>query len=127
MPTIGSVTKTIRISPEDLGVIEGLMEDGATWSGAVHKLCRSYMPIEKKDIEKKDNPVLAEIEEMSALCGCTLENVLNRVCEMLNDGTLMINNGEMSVGLPEWVERFEDICHDKGVPVEKMIEIVRKM
>lgn len=39
MPTIGSITKTIRIAPRDLEVIEGLMKDGTSWSGAIHKLC----------------------------------------------------------------------------------------
>lgn len=42
MPTVGSITKTIRINPKDLEIIERLMEDGTSWSGAIHKLCEGY-------------------------------------------------------------------------------------
>lgn len=39
MPTLNSITKTIRINPQDLEIIKDLMKDGTTWSGAIHKLC----------------------------------------------------------------------------------------
>lgn len=39
MPSAGAITKTIRLSPTDREMVEGLMNsEGLTWSGAIHKL-----------------------------------------------------------------------------------------
>lgn len=70
---------------------------------------------------------LSDIEEMVTLLGGTLGVFLRDIRTSLDDGRLSIENGRVKCVLPEWVERFEDICHDKGVPTEKMVEIVRKM
>ena len=51
MPTVGSITKTIRINPRDLEVFEKLMEDGTSWSGAIHKLCEGVPKTEKTESE----------------------------------------------------------------------------
>ena len=51
MPTLGSITKTIRINPKDLEIIEELMKDGTSWSGAIHKLCEG---VPKAETEKSE-------------------------------------------------------------------------
>lgn len=123
MPTIGSITKTIRISPGDLGVIEGIMKDGTSWSGAVHKLCQNYTgtPVQKPAFEGK-NKDLAEVEGMASLCGCTPESLYKQLNEMLEEGGLLINRGKVGIGLPRWVERFIDACNDKCLDAEKIGE-----
>lgn len=114
MPTLGSVTKTVRISPSDLTVIEDLMKDGTTWSGAIHKLCQQTgTPAEK-------SPVLREIEDMAMLCGCSLEEFFEQIRDALNDGVLLINRGRVELGLPEWVERFKTVCKEKCLDEEKI-------
>ena len=65
MPTIGSVTKTVRIAPRDLEVINGLMADGTSWSGAIHKLCEGVPAKISEKSGLTPNKDLEEIDSMA--------------------------------------------------------------
>jgi hypothetical protein len=65
MPTIGSITKTVRINAEDLAVIEKIMaKEMVSWSGAIHYLVGNRgTPSEKnKKSEASPNRDLTEVE-----------------------------------------------------------------
>lgn len=122
MPTVGSVTKTIRINPSDLAVIEGLMADGTSWSGAIHKLCGG-VPI-KRDAPKNDS--LKDIEAMAGLLGMKTEELLSAVCEGLNDGSLTVDGGAVR-GVPELdLSDFEDACHERGIRPQDALDRTTK-
>lgn len=108
-------TVKLRIS-EDLYV--DLMRRGDNLSETIRGILKGSVP---------QNPVVNEIEDMAACFDMTGDELLAQVCEMLTEGELTVERGQVRCVLPEWTERLEDICRDKGVPVEKMVEIVRKM
>lgn len=139
MPTIGSITKTIRINPKDLEVIERIMEDGTTWSGAIHKLCEG-VPIESKPIsegvpKEEYERVLKELEaknnvpqsygELESYCsffGVEIEEFVKQLVEKITSGQIGYEDGEIVTYGDVDLSRFKEVCHDKGVPIEKAIE-----
>ena len=141
MPTIGSVTKTIRINPKDLEVIEELMKDGTTWSGAIHKLCEGNVPHaesletakgvpEKPSVSSEGVPlskeIVKQIEEMCMFLGVDTNTFLKEICKGLESGQLGYENGLKTYGSLD-TSRFEDACHDKGADPEKMLEKATQM
>lgn len=122
MPTIGSVTKTVRIAPKDLEVINGLMADGTSWSGAIHKLCEG-VPI--KNSEKSGltpNKDLEEIDSMAKFFGMDVGDLLKGVCAGLMDGNLTVENGKV-VGVPEIdLENLKEACHERGIGMQEAID-----
>lgn len=141
MPTIGSVTKTIRINPKDLEVIEGLMKDGTTWSGAIHKLCEGNVPhTESLKTSKgvpKSSPIpsegvplsdklIGQIEYMCSFFKIDAETFLKEVCKGMETGKIGYENGLKTYGTLD-TGRFEEACHDKGVDAEKMLEKATQM
>ena len=122
MPTIGSVTKTVRIAPRDLEVINGLMADGTSWSGAIHKLCEG---VPTKNSEKSGltpNKDLEEIDSMAKFFGMTGGDLLKGVCDGLMDGHLTVENGKV-VGVPEVnLEKLEEACHERGIGMQEAID-----
>lgn len=140
MPTIGSVTKTIRISPRDLEVIEGLMADGTSWSGAIHKLCsenrgskvgtpskkgeKSVLTHDKWKINEKD---LEDLNTMASFMGGSVSEMIRLFDEAVNEGALEYD-GEKYVGVPDIdLDRFKDACHDINTDPQEMLDKVTGM
>ncbi len=125
MPTIGSITKTVRINAEDLAVIEEIMAiEKVTWSGAIHFLANNRgTPSEKnKKSGLTPNKDLEEIGSMAKFFGITTEALLRAVCDGLMDGALTVEGGKV-VGTPdESLTRFKEACHDMGIDPEKALE-----
>lgn len=67
-----------------------------------------------------------EIEGMASFFGLSTEELTEQVYEMLNEGELTVEEGRLVVVKESWVERLEDVCHDKCIPVEKAVESVIK-
>ena len=127
MPTIGSITKTIRINPRDLEVIEGLMEDGTTWSGAIHKLC-SGVQNEAKGVPTK-NECVQRLNLYGAAYGLSGEELADRLMDAMDSGAIFYENGEFRANMEEEYDlsRLKEACHDKGVPIQKAIDNVTQM
>lgn len=131
MPSTKTTTRTIRIANETLDYFrEGSLR---TVIESAHHLIESgelgindsglFVVSEKnKASAGVCTPVMEDIESMVALCGGTMENFYEQVCEALNEGTLLINNGKVEVGMPSWVERFVSACEDKCLDSEKVGE-----
>ena len=66
--------------------------------------------------------VMMDIEEMALCFGITLEEMAGQFCEMLNDGSLVVEGGVLQSAGEEWVMRFKETCHDMCVPVDKAAE-----
>lgn len=125
MPTIGSITKTIRINPRDLEVIERIMEEENTsWSGAIHKLIADEgVHPTKKSLEDE---TLGEIGSMANFFGMTLGDFLNGVLEGLNEGYLTVNNKRVE-GIPNiQIDEFLDVCHERGLEAQKTLDKMTK-
>ena len=146
MPTLGSITKTIRINPKDLEVIEGLMEDGTSWSGAIHKLCEGVpiastpkesvnsegVPKEeyeklKEEVEKYNTGVYRELESYCDFFGVSKEEFIGEVIKSMQSGEIMYEDGRIKTYGDVDLSRFKEVCHDKGVPIEKAIEKCTQM
>lgn len=67
-----------------------------------------------------------EIEGMASFFGLSTEELTEQVYEMLNEGELTVEEGRLVAVKESWVERLEDVCHDKCIPVEKAVESVIK-
>lgn len=122
MPTIGSVTKTVRIAPRDLEVINGLMADGTSWSGAIHKLCEGVPAKNSEKTGLTPNKDLEEIDSMAKFFGMTGGEMLKGVCEGLTDGNLTVENGKV-VGVPEIdLDNLKEACHERGIGMQEAID-----
>lgn len=120
MPSIGSITKTVRFYAEDLEQIEGLVAEGMTFSGAVHKLI-SENSGKSTGVPTKITDIVEEFDEMASCSGISLDDLVNGIFTLLEDGTLMIENGSIVVS-SGWASEFESVCHDLCIPVEKAAE-----
>lgn len=67
-----------------------------------------------------------EIESMASFFGITTEEMTEQFFGMLNEGVLTVEEGRLVAVKESWVERLEDVCHDKCIPVEKAVESVIK-
>lgn len=122
MPTIGSVTKTVRIAPRDLEVINALMADGTSWSGAIHKLCEGVPTKIPEKSGLTPNKDLEEIDSMAKFFGMDGGELLKGVCDGLMDGNLTVENGKV-VGVPEVnLEKLEEACHERGIGMQEAID-----
>ena len=136
MPTIGSITKTIRINPRDLEVIEELMRDGTTWSGAIHKLCEGVPTItkeESKGVPETKHQISEEVyRDISTMCDCykvATEDFFEQIRRKMEIGEIDIEGGEVVFRKFSGVdtERFENACAEKGVDPNKMMERATQM
>ena len=115
MPTIGSVTKTIRFNPTDLGLIESVMrKENTTFNNAVHILINENGGTPKKNQPKTD---IESIEEMANLMRVPTERLLSDFRELLEDGTLYYSNGKL---VNPRYEDFERACEGKNI--DKILE-----
>lgn len=121
MPTIGSITKTIRIRPQDLEVMKGLMEDGSSWSEAVHKLCEG-VPIEQKNV-----PQIQRMNTYGAPYGLSGEELAEKLLDGMDSGKIIYENGEFRAEEEFELSKFKDACQSKGVPIQKMIDKCTQM
>lgn len=122
MPTIGSITKTIRINPRDLEVIEGLMADGTTWSGAIHKLCMGVPQIKAETPE-----YMHRFAQDGAAYGLTGEELALRLLDSMDTGEIVYENGSFRAESEYNFEKFVAACKERGVPVQKMIDKCAQM
>lgn len=114
MPTIGSVTKTIRFNPSDLGAVEAVMKkENTTFNNAVHILIngKSGVPQNKGDYE--------EIAEMASLMSVTTEKLLMDIRELLEEGSLYYSEGKL---VNPRYEEFERAC--KGKNIDRILDSV---
>ena len=138
MPSIGSTTRTIRFSPEDLGIIEDLMKkEDTTFNKAVHLLISGgvhpkntvkVVPTEEK-IENKGTPIpktsYEAISEMANLMRVPTEKLLDDVKELLEDGTLYYSGNRL---INPRYEDFERVCETKKQDPDKVImNVIRQM
>lgn len=78
--------------------------------------------VPQNDITPEMKAVMADIEEMALCFGITLEDMAGQFCEMLNDGSLVVEGGVLQSAGEDWVMRFKETCHDMCVPVDKAAE-----
>ena len=65
--------------------------------------------------------IVEEFDEMASCSGISLDDLVNGIFTLLEDGTLMIENGSIVVS-SGWASEFESVCHDMCIPVEKAAE-----
>ena len=130
MPTVGSITKTVRINPTDLVLIEGLMSDGTSWSGAIHKLCANYSKKPTPSSEFNED-TLEDLRMMMELSGGTVSDAIEALDTAMNDGLILFDDGRLIYELPEWAERIREACHDRCVSEEdlskKIVEMINRV
>jgi hypothetical protein len=126
-----TVTKVrpIRIANETAEYFEGKPLNRIVES--LHSL------MERGDIEydgelkiKQSNGVYTpEIEDMISMCslsGLPYEEAMKEVHRLMEEGVLQLSSRGITVEKASWVERLEDVCHEKCLPIEKTVESVIK-
>ena len=73
-----------------------------------------------------DIPEIADIKSMCHLSGLGYEDAMKEVHRLMEEGVLQLSSRGIAVERPTWVERFEDVCHEKCIPVEKTVESMIK-
>lgn len=135
MPTLGSITKTVRINADDLRVFEDIMrKNGLSWSGAVHYLVErmgipqrqekisSCVPQKsQKEVDEgvPDNPLLL----LSGELHIPYETFCSEIIKLTDSGELMEERGRMVVhesGLK--VEEYLKVCKDIGKDAQKCLD-----
>lgn len=122
MPTAGSITKTIRINPRDLEIIESLMKDGTTWSGAIHKLCEGVPQTRGERPE-----YMHRFAQDGAAYGLTGEELALKLLDSMDAGEIVYENGSFRAESEYNFEKFVAACKERGVPVQKMIDKATQM
>lgn len=125
-PTEEKKEKTIklRISEELYGEIAS---KGRNLSETIREILRnSFVPQNSNEKNQKSgltpSKEVKEIESMAVFFGFTLDEMLKKIYEGLNDGTLTIENGRI-VGIPDLeLENFKEACHDMGVEPQKILD-----
>lgn len=138
MPTIGSITKTIRINAEDLQVFERLMADGTSWSGAVHQLCsgeksesvgtpenpeKSLPNGKKMNISDED---YAEFSSMVGFMGGERE-FFHSLVGFLSEGSIAFERNEYVIkDLSLSTDEFKEVCKDMGKDPQNVLNEATK-
>lgn len=119
MPTIGSVTKTIRINPRDLEVIEELMRDGTSWSGAIHKLCGG--------VPNTESAVSHRLTQYGAAYGLSGEGLATALMDAMDTGEIVYEDGRFRADSEYNFGKFVEACEQKGLDVQKMVDKCAQM
>lgn len=122
-------TKTIRLANETADYFERVPLNRVAES--VHRLLESGVLEFDGEIKVNGSPdypveVMKDIDTMAGLFGVSTKDIIEGVGELMNDGSLSVENGRLVCTLPEWVTRIEDMCRDKGIPVEKVVGMVER-
>lgn len=138
MPSIGAITKTIRVNREDRAYLERIMtENNLSWSGAIHYLIglkneNKGVPLREKTytggVPQENMPDLMDIAvekdlaKMCELCGISTHDFFRDVDELFNDGKLEIENGKVKSRGEYNLRYFLETCHKANVRPQEMID-----
>lgn len=138
MPSVGSITKTIRINAEDKEYLEKMMDErGLTWSGVVHQIVSERgTPTKKESIPKgtplenrqdlMDKAVERDIGSMCKLSGISTHDFYRGICELWNKGYVCIEDGKVK-SKGEWkMDKFEEMCHIMHENPQSVIDKIAK-
>lgn len=142
MPSVGAITKTIRLNAEDREYIESLMgEESLTWSGAIHKVISERGTPQGKDYtvggSKKqggngegtphrqdlmDRAVERDIGSMCRASNISTHDFYRGVCELFNEGQIGIEEGKVKSYGEYDLRDFEMVCYKLRERPDKMLE-----
>lgn len=99
----------VRISAEKY---DELMKEGKNLSETIRRKLNgeSFVPHNR------------ELEGMANCMNMTYDELLSGVTELMLAGEITVSRGNVGIQIPLWAERFTDVCHDKGLEVEKVAE-----
>lgn len=127
MPSSRTISKGIRITNEAALYFDGM---------PLNRMVEGMIPLlesgelvydgEKLKISAKSgtgkiDEIIGEFDEMASCCGMTLEKFVGGLFSLLEEGSIVIENGVLSVS-SGWAAEFESVCHDLCIPVEKASE-----
>lgn len=146
MPSAGSITKTIRFSPEDREKVESLMEsENLTWGGAIHKLIsgqgtpqngyqktrentKSVYQGTPRRQDLMDKAVEDDINQMCRLTGISTHDFYRGVSELWSAGKLEIEGEKVRSNGEYDVKHFEEACYRAHIgPQEAIDKLTRSL
>lgn len=142
MPSVGAITKTIRLNREDRAIVEELMlGENLSWSGAIHKLIngenkksivggtpqgKDCKPRGKENQGNRqdlmDRAVERDIGEMCKASGITTHDFYRSVCELFNEGQLGVEGEKVKCVGKYNMGDFENVCYKLHTKPEEMLE-----
>ena len=128
MPSVGSITKTIRLSPIDREYIESLMsERGLTWSGAVHYVISGGTRSEEEIVQSlMDRAVYRDIKKKCKANGISTHDFYRGILELWEKGKIEIVDGKVRSN-GEWrTKEFETACYKIGKLPQEVIDAVTR-
>lgn len=122
MPSIGSITKTIRIYKNDLRVVEKIMEDEkASWSGAIHLIISGYKEnLTRQDI--MDRAVERDIKMECRKKGISTHDLFRGVSELFRKGRIYEEKGRIKLKGELDTERIEENSWKRGINPQELID-----
>lgn len=77
-----------------------------------------------KELEAKNNvpQSYGELESYCSFFGVEIEEFVKQLVEKITSGQIGYEDGEIVTYGDVDLSRFKEVCHDKGVPIEKAIE-----
>lgn len=123
MPKLNTTVKAVRLDNDKLEQIESQLA-GKTFNSWLNEVIDDYLA-PKIILPPTGKPSeLEEIEGMVAFSGLTMKQFWDDIALKLNDGVLMFTSTGTEVACEPWVEKLRDVCRDKGIPVEKVVELI---
>jgi len=120
-PTDEKKDKTIklRISAD---LYDELVKKGSNLSETIRKILKNekdFVPQNKNPQKSSATPELRDIEAMCEVSGIDMEDFYSQIDGLMNEGTLDVSGGRVTVVLPDWAAEFAETCHDCSIPVEE--------
>ena len=122
MPSPGSITKTIRLSPQDREYIEGIMrENGVTWSGAVHYLVNESNISVNHRQDIMDKSVEDDIKRQCIRNKISTHDFYREIAKIWKKGEFRID-GDKVRNLGHFnIEKLVEICYINNIKPQEVI------
>lgn len=126
MPSVGSITKTIRINAQDREYIEGIMrENGLTWSGAIHYIIGLKDTPEEVKEYRQDLMDRAVERELIAMCkekGISTHDFFRGALRLFKNDKLRVDGWKLRSYGDISTEKLEEVCDINNLKPQKVVD-----
>ena len=125
MPKLNTTVKAVRLDNAILDELESRLNGRSFNSWLNEMIAESLNEKKSSSSEGKPEKIPAELENIEGMVmfsGLTMKQFWDDIAKKLEDGVLMFSSTGTEVSISPWVDRFADVCRDKGLNVEEVAE-----